>query len=286
MCSAWATIAPVGVEQRGRAVAALLDVGGVGAADQHRAHLLGDARERAREHARVTGSRLTRALQHQRAGVVDAPPSPGARARRLGELDDRRALDLEARAHARRGGRRGLDPLAVEVGAALAGVAVAVGLLGAARARSTGTVATRRALTSSTGLAVHPVAVALLVGLVEALRERVEVVGLDGQLERLAAVAQVGAAAQRGVVEVLAARASSSLREASLERRSLAEQRRGRSRAARRRWRARARSARRRRAARAPRAIPSSSASAQACSRPRRRRPRARTRAGRARARR
>ena len=42
---------PCGVEQRGRAVAALLDVRRVGAADQHRAHLLGDARQRAGEHA-------------------------------------------------------------------------------------------------------------------------------------------------------------------------------------------------------------------------------------------
>ncbi len=48
----------LGVEQRGRAVPALLDVRGVRAAHQRRAHLLGDPGQRAAQHRQGDGSRL------------------------------------------------------------------------------------------------------------------------------------------------------------------------------------------------------------------------------------
>jgi hypothetical protein len=67
----------LGVEQRGRAVAALLDVGGVGAADQHRAGLLGDARQRAGEHAQRDGIKAHRRSSTSVPALSTAPDQPG-----------------------------------------------------------------------------------------------------------------------------------------------------------------------------------------------------------------
>ena len=165
----------LGVEQRGRAVAALLDVGGVGAADQHRARLLGDARQRAGEDREGDGIEAhVVALQHQRAGVVDrARPARPHDAGRLGELDDRRALDLEALAHAGAPVDRHLAAIAVEVAPrARPRSASPSGSSAAARASRPAASRPRAALTSSTVLAVHRVAVAALVRLGEALLRR------------------------------------------------------------------------------------------------------------------
>ena len=105
MCSACITSSPRGVEERGRAVVALLDVGRVGGADQHRAHLLAGRaqgadqdlqRDRVEPAHRGPGARA-----HDRAAVVDRrrvqpggrtkvasgsskTPGPSARCRRRG----------------------------------------------------------------------------------------------------------------------------------------------------------------------------------------------------------
>src|SRR5664280_1692324 len=66
------------VEERRRAVPALLDVRGVGAADQHRTHLLGDAREAASEDRQ--GDRVERHRRRSRTSVPTsstAPAQPG-----------------------------------------------------------------------------------------------------------------------------------------------------------------------------------------------------------------
>src|SRR4051794_14777968 len=78
----------------------------------------------------VTGSRPM-SLQHQRPRRIDlARPLGPHDAGRLRELDDRRALDLEALAHPGRAVDRALAPVAVEVRAAPARLGVALGLLG------------------------------------------------------------------------------------------------------------------------------------------------------------
>ena len=55
MCSAWTSRSPDGVEQRGRAVGPLLDVGAERAALQHGTHLLGDAGEPGDQHLQGGG---------------------------------------------------------------------------------------------------------------------------------------------------------------------------------------------------------------------------------------
>ena len=114
MCSACITISPVRVEQRGRGVAALLDVGRVGRAHEHRAHLLADARaSRPRSTCSVTGSRPRRSCarsSEQRAVLVGRPrasraarrPSPpaarrppGPSSRSPGAGSPRRTVRLE-----------------------------------------------------------------------------------------------------------------------------------------------------------------------------------------------
>ena len=113
-------------------------------------------------------------------------------------------FDLEALAHAGAPVDRHLAPVAVEVRLALPGLGVAFGLLGGELGRLDRQRRHDARVDELDVLALHPVAVAALVRLGEALLHGVEVVGLDGQLERLAAVAQVGAAPQLGVVHVLA----------------------------------------------------------------------------------
>ena len=80
MCSACITISPVGVEQRGGAVAALLDVRRVRRAHEHGAHLLAGGAQRADhdlQRDRVQAAHPV-ALQHQRArGVRRAAPAVG-----------------------------------------------------------------------------------------------------------------------------------------------------------------------------------------------------------------
>ena len=67
MCSACMTSSPGGVEERGRAVVALLDVGRVGGADQRRAHLVAGRPQPAGQH-----------LQRDRVDAHASPPPPGS----------------------------------------------------------------------------------------------------------------------------------------------------------------------------------------------------------------
>jgi hypothetical protein len=91
-----------GVEQRARRVAALLDVGRVRWPDQHarpsprtaRAQRAAGDAQRYRVHRSI---RIVPDVEHL------AAPALGDRERRLGQLDDRRAIDALARAPARRG---------------------------------------------------------------------------------------------------------------------------------------------------------------------------------------
>ena len=67
---------PAGIEDGGRAVAPLLDVGGVRGANERRAHLLGDAAKRSREHLEA-GRVDHRAILHEPSGRRRAVhPSP------------------------------------------------------------------------------------------------------------------------------------------------------------------------------------------------------------------
>ena len=79
----------VAVEERGRAVAALLDVRGEGGADERRAHLLRDRAERAAEDLELD---LHVRREDQRAIPIPSPHPPGGNpAGGAVELDDRRA---------------------------------------------------------------------------------------------------------------------------------------------------------------------------------------------------
>src|SRR3954468_13045368 len=121
----------------------------------------------------VTGSRLI-PLQDQRSRGVDrtGPPGPD-HARRLGELHDRRALHLEAVAHAGAAVDRHLAPVAVEVRAALAGLGVALGLLGGQIGPLDRHGGDHARVHELDVLALHPVAVAPFVLLAEALLDGV-----------------------------------------------------------------------------------------------------------------
>ena len=154
----------------------------------------------------MTGSRLTiLALEHERPRGVDRARPAGAHdAGRLGELDDRRALDLRPLPHPAAPQHRHLLPLAVEVGLARPGLRLALRVLRGELGALDGHRGDQPRVDELDVLALHPVAVAALVGLGEALLDGAEVVGLDGQLERLAVVAQVRTPAQLRVVEVLA----------------------------------------------------------------------------------
>ena len=216
MCSACATMRPSRVEQRARAVAALLDVRGVAAADEHRAHLLGDAGERAdedRQRDRVERAAAHRALA-ARACRRRRPRRPAGPhdARRLGELDDRRAGDRVAGARARRPRDVRLAPRAVEVRRRAARAARGRPLAGRARARGFGDrrrCAISRSATSST-------VVVRQLGSRSAARARRGSAPAsapsssagDGQLERLAAVAHVGEAPEHAGRSRSAARAA------------------------------------------------------------------------------
>ena len=76
MCSACITISPRGVEQRGRGVAALLDVGRVRRADQHRAHLLADRAQRAGQDLELDRVDRRRSLRRVRWIVPVSSTSP------------------------------------------------------------------------------------------------------------------------------------------------------------------------------------------------------------------
>ena len=105
-----------GVEERGRAVVALLDVGRVGGADQRRAHLVaGGAQaadqdlERDRVEPLIARFLCTHLVglepRDDRAGVVDlGPPARRQDQGRLGQLEDDRALGPGAGRRARRAG--------------------------------------------------------------------------------------------------------------------------------------------------------------------------------------
>ena len=199
MCSACITSSPRGVEQRGRAVAALLDVRRVGRADQHRAHLVAGGAQRAdqdleRDRVERRAQLIGLAPRTIGPGVVDlraasraaAPGSPRAARTRTGPRPRsrpagsprstsasshsppkraRRRVALEPLARAARGPRlrAGLDQRQADVDQLDLGIGVAV-------------------------------AVAALVLGGEALGELARaraLAGLDRELERLAAVAQL-----------------------------------------------------------------------------------------------
>ena len=109
MCSAWATIRPVAVEERRRAVAPLLDVGREGGADQRRAHLLGDRAQRAADHLELDVHARVRARSVPVASVVPRPPvgHPAGGARRArpppgpSTRERRRPRERDARRRAR-----------------------------------------------------------------------------------------------------------------------------------------------------------------------------------------
>ena len=217
----------------------------------------------------MTGSRLIRRARSTSVPAASTSPAQPGRTTQVASANSTIAgPSTAALAQPARRQHRHLAPVAVEVARRRSPASASPSALlgGAAPACSTGTRRDHARVDDLDRLALHPVAVAALVRGVEALVEPVEVVGVDGQLERLAAVAQVGAAAQLGLVQVLA-RLLLHRRE-RLARRPRRRAAGARSRGAGRRSRARARSARRRRAARARVAIPSSSASAQACSPP------------------
>ena len=205
----------LGREQRGRGVAALLDVGRVRRADEHRAHLLADRVQRPGQHLKL--DRIHQELPSARRWMVPvlvdlARPAGRDQQRGLGQLDHRRPLDRGAgRRHAAAAPRaRPRSPSSVAV-------------RGGSRSPSS-----RRRRLAERDLGAghrrrHPqghqlellvgvaVAVALLVRGLEGLAqfgglglER----ALDGELERLAAVAQLIDGAQFGVglVQLLAGR--------------------------------------------------------------------------------
>ena len=96
-----------GVEERGRAVLALLDVGRVGGADQGRAHLLAGGAEAADHH--LQRDRVEAAHRCASARIVPVSSTGRRPARRddegrLRQLEDDRALRLQARRRARRAG--------------------------------------------------------------------------------------------------------------------------------------------------------------------------------------
>ena len=119
MCSACITSSPGGVEQRGRAVAPLLDVRRVGRADQHRAHLLAGGAQRADQD--LERDRVEPAGAHRCAPrtivprVVDlAPASPAAAPGSPRAARTRTALGLGARPPGSPRSTSASDPLAAE----------------------------------------------------------------------------------------------------------------------------------------------------------------------------
>ena len=109
MCSACITSSPAGVEERGRAVVALLDVGRVGGADQRRAHLVAGGPQPADQHLQGDRVEPTHSAVPfpriswvwNRATIVPASSTVGRPAGRqdqgrLRQLEDDRALGLGA----------------------------------------------------------------------------------------------------------------------------------------------------------------------------------------------
>src|SRR5436190_19627399 len=200
MCSAWATMRPPAsnsaAEQSRRSLMLEEYAPWMSSAPASSA-MLASALERT---DRVTGSSRSligspRALssQHQRAGIVDGPaPARSHDARGLRELDHRRSGHLEA------GAERGpleavdLDPLAVEVRPSAAGLGGPVGRALAQRRLGHRHRSGEPQVDELDGLAVDAVPVALLVRLGEALRQRPQIVGVDGQLVGLQPVPPVG----------------------------------------------------------------------------------------------
>ena len=202
MCSACITISPAAVEQRRGGVTALLDVGRVGRADQHRAHLLADRAQRAGQHLELNRidhrSRSRQTLPASStcplqlggissvdsgsstiAGPANEVPGPGAPPHHL-EVDLRAAEDRGSPASARR-------------------LALALGHHRHVAGGQGSGDPDRHQLERPVGIAV---AVALLVGGLEGGAQRGGIrrqPSLDRELERLSPVAQlVGGAPASG----------------------------------------------------------------------------------------
>src|SRR5215203_5726747 len=145
---------------------------------------------------RVTGSNLPIVLlQYERSYTIDhAPPTRPDNARGLPELDYGRTFYIGTLAHLFTVQHRDLHPLPVEVGLPLscAGVAPRLGLCQFRLLdRDRGD---EPHVDELHGLVLHAVAVALLVRGVETKLQLLQRVGLHGQLEGLAPVAEVGPA--------------------------------------------------------------------------------------------
>ena len=158
-----------GVEERRRAVVALLDVGRVGGADQHRAHLVAGGAQAADHHlegdrVEASGRSARRLRRHDRAGLVDRGASSPAGSTRVASgsskthgpsrLEPGRRLAAEHSA---------LDPLAVEARPALAPRSAAAAGRPRARLGPRLDQRERGSLTSSTVAVGVAVAVARLV---------------------------------------------------------------------------------------------------------------------------
>ena len=181
---------PVGVEQRGRAVAPLLDVGRQRAVDERRAHLLRDPAKRPDRDLELGG---IHDLEPQHPVLVGlAGPAGRHQAGGLGELDDRRAGDRGAGREPAAGEHLGLDLVALPADRAAAALDVAGGGDGNRRARRDRGGAQRDELDRP--LAVGVAVAALVLG-VEGVLELRGVLERHQQLERLAGVAQVGGSA-------------------------------------------------------------------------------------------
>ena len=103
---------------------ALGDVGGVGRADQHGAHLVAGGPQRARHH--LQGDRVEPRAHRFRTPVIvpasstDGVPARGQHERRLGQLEDARPARRRSRPPARRRTHAWRSPFPVEPGLALA----------------------------------------------------------------------------------------------------------------------------------------------------------------------
>src|SRR5215216_4301243 len=153
---------------------------------------------------RVTGSSLPIVLlQYERAYTINhAPPPWPDNASGLPELDYGRTLYFGTLAHLLTVQHRHLHPLPVEVGLPLSGPGVAP-RLGLCEFRLFDRDRGDKAQVNELDdLVLHVVAVALLVRGVEAMLQLLKRVGLHGQLEGLAPVAEIGPARVFGSVEV------------------------------------------------------------------------------------
>ena len=126
MCSACITSSPAGVEERGRAVVALLDVGRVGGADQRRAHLVAGGAQAADQdlegdrvepaHRAVPFPRISCAWNRARIVPVASTFAcqPGGRIRVASGSSKTTGPSRRGAGSGLAAQHRGLDPLAVE----------------------------------------------------------------------------------------------------------------------------------------------------------------------------